>query len=66
MAAQGLKTAVFGGESFSLATFEGNGQVILQSVSMVALARTLYHAGQQASTEGTSGSIKGLLGGSTD
>ena len=66
MDAQGLKTAFFGGESFSLATFEGNGQVILQSVSMVALARTLYHAGQQASTEGTSGSIKGLLGGSTD
>lgn len=66
MDAQGLKTAFFGGESFSLATFEGNGQVILQSVSMVALARTLYRAGQQASTEGTSGSIKGLLGGSTD
>lgn len=66
MDAQGLKTAFFGGESFSLATFEGNGQVILQSVSMVALARTLYQAGQQASTEGTSGSIKGLLGGSTD
>ena len=64
--AQGLKTAMFGGESFSLATFEGNGQVILQSVSMVALARTIYHAGSQASTEGTAGSIKGLLGGSTD
>lgn len=66
MDAQGLKTAFFGGESFSLATFEGNGQVILQSVSMVALARTLMHAAGQSSTEGTAGSIKGLLGGSTD
>lgn len=50
----------------SLATFEGDGQVILQSVSMVALARTLQHAAGQASTEGTLGSIRGLLGGSTD
>ena len=66
MDAQGMKTAFFGGESFSLATFEGNGQVILQSVSMVALARTLMHAAGQSSTEGTAGSIKGLLGGSTD
>lgn len=64
--AQGMKTAFFGGESFSLATFEGNGQVILQSVSMVALARTLMHAAGQSSTEGTAGPIKGLLGGSTD
>ena len=66
MDAQGMKTAFFGGESFSLATFEGNGQVILQSVSMVALARTLMHAAGQSSTEGTAGSIKGLLGGGTD
>jgi len=40
--------------------------VILQSVNMVALARTLVHASGQASTEGTAGSIRGLLGGSTD
>jgi uncharacterized protein (AIM24 family) len=66
MDAQGLKTAFFGGEGFSLATLEGDGQVILQSVSMVALARTIVHAGSQGSTEGTSGSIRGLLGGSTD
>ena len=63
---QGAKTAFFGGESFSLATFEGNGQVILQSVSMVALARTLVGAASQASTEGTGGSIRGILGGGTD
>jgi hypothetical protein len=65
-----------GWEGFVLEKFTGTGSLfvagagnfidILQSVSMVALARTLYHAGQQASTEGTSGSIKGLLGGSTD
>jgi len=64
--AAGLKTAFFGGESMSLATLEGDGRVILQSVSMVALARTLAHAAGQASTEGTAGSIRGLLGGSTD
>ena len=64
--AQGLKTAFFGGEGFSLATLQGDGQVILQSVNMVALARTLAHAGGQASTEGSGGSIRGLLGGSTD
>jgi uncharacterized protein (AIM24 family) len=64
--AKGLKTAMFGGESFSLATLEGNGKVILQSVSMVALARTLFSAAGQHSTEGTMGSIGGLLGGSTD
>ena len=66
MDAQGLKTAFFGGESFSLATLEGDGEVILQSVSMVALARTLVGAAGQASTEGTGGSIRGILGGGTD
>jgi uncharacterized protein (AIM24 family) len=64
--AQGMKTAFFGGESFSLATLEGSGTVILQSVSMVALARTLVGAAGQASTEGTAGSIRGILGGGTD
>ncbi len=64
--AKGLKTAFFGGEGMTLATLEGDGKVVLQSVSMVALARTLAHAGGQASTEGTAGSIRGLLGGSTD
>jgi uncharacterized protein (AIM24 family) len=64
--AQGVKTAMFGGESFSLATVEGDGQVILQSVSMVALARTLVGAAGQADTQGTAGSIRGILGGGTD
>jgi uncharacterized protein (AIM24 family) len=64
--AKGLKTAFFGGEGMSLATLVGDGTVILQSVSMVAMARTLVHAAGQASTEGTAGSIRGILGGSTD
>ena len=64
--AQGAKTAFFGGESFSLATLEGDGEVILQSVSMVALARSIVNAGSQASSEGTAGSIRGILGGGTD
>ncbi len=63
---QGAKTAMFGGESFSLATLEGDGEVILQSVSMVALARTLMGAAAQADTQGTAGSIRGILGGGTD
>jgi uncharacterized protein (AIM24 family) len=64
--AKGLKGAFFGGEGFSLATLEGDGQVILQSVNMTAYARSILHASGQASTEGTAGSIRGLLGGSTD
>ncbi|MGZ4190003.1 MAG: AIM24 family protein, partial [Actinomycetota bacterium] len=64
--AKGVKNALFGGEGMSLATLEGDGTVILQSVSMVAMARTLVHAAGQASTEGTAGSIRGILGGSTD
>ena len=64
--AQGLKTAFFGGESMSLATLEGDGMVILQSVSMVAFARSIVGAAGQASTEGTAGSIRGILGGGTD
>ena len=63
---QGAKTAMFGGESFSLATLEGDGEVILQSVSMVALARTLMGAAGQADSQGTAGSIRGILGGGTD
>jgi uncharacterized protein (AIM24 family) len=64
--AQGLKTAFLSGEGFSLATLEGDGRVILQSVSTVALVRSITSAASQASTEGTAGSIRGLLGGSTD
>ena len=64
--AAGMTTAFLGGEGFSLATLEGKGPVILQSVSMVALARSIVNAAGQASTEGTAGSIRGPLGGSTN
>lgn len=64
--AAGLKNAVFGGEGFSLASLSGDGKVILQSVSTVALARALQHAAGEASTEGTAGSLRGFLGGGTD
>ncbi len=64
--AQGLKTAVFGGEGFSLATLEGDGRVILQSVNAVAFGRSILHAAGQASDQGTTSSIRGLLGGSIE
>ncbi|WP_405997770.1 AIM24 family protein [Streptomyces sp. NBC_00829] len=41
---QGLMNAVFGGEGLSLATLEGNGQVILQSLTIEGLANALRKA----------------------
>ncbi|NHC12964.1 AIM24 family protein [Motilibacter sp. E257] len=38
---QGMMNAMFGGEGMSLATVEGNGQVILQSVTMDGLSKAL-------------------------
>lgn len=38
---QGLMTGLFGGEGFTLATLEGDGRVILQSVTIEALAKAL-------------------------
>jgi hypothetical protein len=38
---QGLMNAVFGGEGLSLATLEGNGRVILQSLTIESLANAL-------------------------
>jgi uncharacterized protein (AIM24 family) len=38
---QGVMNAVFGGEGFSLATLEGNGRVILQSLTIDGLAKAL-------------------------
>ncbi|NHC43659.1 AIM24 family protein [Motilibacter sp. K478] len=38
---QGMMNAMFGGEGMSLATLEGNGQVILQSVTMDGLSKAL-------------------------
>jgi uncharacterized protein (AIM24 family) len=63
---QGLKTGLFGGAGFSLATLEGDGQVILQSVNAVAFADSIVHASRQSSEKGTASSVRGLLGGSVD
>jgi uncharacterized protein (AIM24 family) len=41
---QGLMNAVFGGEGLSLATLEGNGRVILQSLTLEGLANALKKA----------------------
>ncbi|GAA2309208.1 TIGR00266 family protein [Streptomyces hawaiiensis] len=41
---QGLMNAVFGGEGLSLATLEGNGRVILQSLTIESLANALRKA----------------------
>lgn len=41
---QGIMNAVFGGEGLSLATLEGNGRVILQSMTIEGLANALEKA----------------------
>ncbi|PWI41449.1 AIM24 family protein [Streptomyces sp. ICBB 8177] len=41
---QGIMNAVFGGEGLSLATLEGDGQVILQSMTLEGLANALKKA----------------------
>ncbi|MFI1398085.1 AIM24 family protein [Streptomyces sp. NPDC020681] len=53
---QGLMNAVFGGEGLSLATLEGNGRVILQSLTIEGLANALRKArggDKQGPTGGT-------------
>lgn len=61
---QGAMTALFGGEGFSLATLEGDGQVILQSVTIDALAKALEkNAG--AGDKKTGAGMGGLFSGSS-
>lgn len=63
---QGVMTALFGGEGLSLATLTGSGRVILQSMTVEALAHTLAKFARRGDGDnGTSGlgSISGLLGG---
>jgi len=38
---QGIMNAVFGGEGLSLATLEGDGRVVLQSLTLESLANAL-------------------------
>jgi uncharacterized protein (AIM24 family) len=62
---QGVMNAVFGGEGFSLATLEGNGRVILQSLTIDGLAKALEkNAG--AGDRKTGIGMGGLFSGSAD
>jgi uncharacterized protein (AIM24 family) len=53
---QGLMNAVFGGEGLSLATLEGNGRVILQSLTIESLANALKKA-QGGDKQGPTGGL---------
>ncbi|PPS77036.1 MULTISPECIES: AIM24 family protein [Streptomyces] len=53
---QGLMNAVFGGEGLSLATLEGNGRVILQSLTIESLANALRKA-QGGDKQGPTGGL---------
>lgn len=62
---QGAMTALFGGEGFSMATVEGNGRVILQSVTIDGLAKALEkNAG--AGDKKTGAGMGGIFSGSAD
>lgn len=60
-AGQVAKNLLFGGEGLFLATLSGNGKVILQSMNINSLARTLFRSAVKASPEDRSGG--NLLGG---
>jgi uncharacterized protein (AIM24 family) len=61
----GIMNAMFGGEGFSQATLEGDGRVILQSMSIDALAKALQkNAG--AGDKKTGAGMGGIFGGSAD
>jgi uncharacterized protein (AIM24 family) len=62
---QGVMNAVFGGEGLSLAVLEGDGQVILQSVTIEGLAAALRKNGGRSNNKGPAG-LGGLLSGSSD
>ncbi|CAG6396131.1 AIM24 family protein [Streptomyces cocklensis] len=53
---QGIMNAVFGGEGLSLATLEGNGRVILQSMTIEGLANALKKA-QGGDKQGPTGGL---------
>ena len=62
---QGMMNGVFGGEGFSLATLTGNGRVILQSMTINALATALKKNDARHDSDSGVG-LGGLLGGSRD
>jgi uncharacterized protein (AIM24 family) len=62
---QGVTNMMFGGEGMSLATLEGNGRVILQSMTIQALAQALEkNAGAGDKTTGSG--LGGIFTGSSD
>jgi uncharacterized protein (AIM24 family) len=61
---QGVMNAVFGGEGLSLATLEGDGQVILQSMTIDALAKALKK--NMGIGDDKQGVLGGILSGSAD
>lgn len=70
-AGQVAKNLLFGGEGLFLATLSGNGMVLLQSMNITSLARTLFKNATKSSPEDRSsgkmigglGSLLGELGG---
>jgi uncharacterized protein (AIM24 family) len=61
----GAMNALFGGEGFSVATLEGDGQVILQSVTIDALAKAL-EKNMGVGDKKTGAGMGGLFSGSAD
>jgi uncharacterized protein (TIGR00266 family) len=61
----GLMNAVLGGEGLNLATLEGNGKVILQSMTIGALAHAL-EKNMGVGDKKTGSGIGGIFSGSTD
>ena len=62
---QGITNMVFGGEGMSLATLEGNGRVILQSMTIQALAQAL-EKNTGAGDKTTGSGLGGIFTGSSD
>lgn len=62
-AGQVAKNLLFGGEGLFLATLSGNGKVLLQSMNITSLARTLFRNAAKSSPEDrSSGNVLGGLG----
>jgi len=64
LSAQTAMTAIFGGEGLSLATLEGDGTVILQSMTIEGLAKALRK--NMGIGDDKKGPLGGLLSGSTE
>ena len=62
---EGRRNALFGGEGLSVATLEGDGQVILQSVTIDALAKAL-EKNMGVGDKKTGAGMGGLFSGSAD